>query len=135
MEIPSSFGPLGHSDGDALLHSLIDAMLSASGLPDIGTLFPDKDPAYKDVESTLLLEKVLNLVYERGYKIYQVDLTLILDRPKISPYYDSIKENLSKLLLVSKEKIGLKARTSEGVLFSSERPAIMALALVVLEKV
>ncbi|MGC9141130.1 MAG: 2-C-methyl-D-erythritol 2,4-cyclodiphosphate synthase [Caldimicrobium sp.] len=135
VEIPSSFGPLGHSDGDALLHALMDAMLSASGLPDIGTLFPDNDPAYKDIDSTLLLEKVLEAISQRGYKVYQVDLTLILDKPKLSPFYEAIKENLSRLLRISKERVGLKAKTSEGLLFPKESPAIMVFSLIVLEKV
>ncbi len=134
VEIPSSVGPLGHSDGDALLHALIDAMLSASGFPDIGTLFPDNDPAYKDIDSTLLLEKTLSLLKEKGYRVYQVDLTLILDKPKISPYYEKIKANLSGLLNLPIEKIGLKARTSEGLLFPPEKPAIIAFSLVVLEE-
>lgn len=135
VDIPSSMGALGHSDGDALLHALIDAMLSASGLPDIGTLFPDKDPAYKDIDSTFLLERALKLVEEKGYKIYQVDSTLVLDKPKISPYYEDIKNNLSELLKIPKERIGLKAKTSEGILFPPEKPAIMAFSLVILKKI
>lgn len=134
LEIPSSLGAIGHSDGDALLHALIDAMLSASGLPDIGTLFPDRDPSYKDIDSTLLLEKTLKLVKEKGYKIYQVDLTLVLDNPRIAPHYESIKKKLSELLKITKERIGLKARTSEGLLFPPEKPAILAFSLVILKK-
>ncbi len=133
MEIPSPRGALGHSDGDALLHALTDALLSAGGFPDIGSLFPDSDPTYKDKESTFFLKKAMELIKEKGFRVYQVDLTLILDTPKIAPYYPKIKEILSSILEVSPVQIGLKARTSEGVLFPPTHPAIMAYAFVVLK--
>jgi len=134
IEIPYTLGALGHSDGDALLHALIDALLSAASLPDIGTLFPDKDPAYKNIDSTELLKKTLSLIKEKGFQVYQVDLTLILEEPKISPYYQIIKESLSQLLEIPIERIGLKARRGEGVIFQKEKPGIVAFALVVLQE-
>jgi len=134
IEIPFHLGPYGHSDGDALLHALTDALLAAGGLPDLGSLFPDKDPAYKDADSTELLKKALALLKERGFRLYQVDLTLILDEPKVSPYYQAIRAKLSEVLGIPPARIGLKARTTEGVLFREERPAIGAFALAVLEK-
>lgn len=134
VEIPSEIGALGHSDGDALLHAIIDGSLSASGLPDIGTLFPDTDPRYRNISSVYLLEETLTLIRDRGLKFYQVDATLVLDRPRISPFYEAIKSNLAKLLEIPPERVGLKARRSEGVLFPSEKPAVMVFALVVLKK-
>lgn len=135
VEIPYSKGALGHSDGDVLLHSIIDASLSAGGLPDIGTLFPDTDPKYKDIRSTKLLEEAITLLKRKNFTYYQVDLTLVLDEPRISHYYQRIKAELSVLLGIPPERIGLKARRSEGVIFQSERPAIASFALVVLEKI
>ncbi|MCS7198730.1 MAG: 2-C-methyl-D-erythritol 2,4-cyclodiphosphate synthase [Caldimicrobium sp.] len=134
VEIPYSQGAYGHSDGDVLLHALIDAGLSAGGFPDIGTLFPDSDPQFKDIRSSLLLQKTLKLLLSKNLKFYQVDLTLVLDAPPIAPFYSQIKENLGSLLGLSPEKIGLKARRGEGILFSQDKPAIMCFALVVLEK-
>lgn len=134
IEIPSELGALGHSDGDALLHALIDASLSASGLPDIGSLFPDTDSKYKDIPSTHLLLETKNILRELGINFYQVDITLILDSPKLSPFYGEIKGNLERLLEIPAERIGLKARRTEGVLFIPDRPAIIALAMVVLKK-
>uniref|UniRef100_A0A832GQP4 2-C-methyl-D-erythritol 2,4-cyclodiphosphate synthase n=2 Tax=Caldimicrobium thiodismutans TaxID=1653476 RepID=A0A832GQP4_9BACT len=132
--IPFEKGALGHSDGDALLHALIDASLSAAGYPDIGSLFPDQDPKYKDIPSTALLEETIKLLSKKQFRFYQVDLTMVLDEPKISPYYAKIKENLGILLKLPEERIGLKARRSEGVIFQKDKPAIASFALVVLEK-
>lgn len=132
--IPFEKGALGHSDGDALLHALIDASLSAAGYPDIGSLFPDQDPKYKDIPSTILLEETIKLLSKKQFRFYQVDLTMVLDEPKISPYYAKIKENLGILLKLPEERIGLKARRSEGVIFQKDKPAIASFALVVLEK-
>lgn len=132
--IPSEKGALGHSDGDALLHALIDASLSAAGYPDIGSLFPDQDPKYKDIPSSLLLKKTMELLSKKHLRFYQVDLTLVLDEPKISPHYAKIKENLGTLLKLPEKRVGLKARRSEGVIFQKDKPAIASFALVVLEK-
>ncbi|MFN3921402.1 MAG: 2-C-methyl-D-erythritol 2,4-cyclodiphosphate synthase [Caldimicrobium sp.] len=135
VEIPFSKGALGHSDGDALLHALTDALLSAAGLPDIGSLFPDTDPQFKDSESTYFVKKAMELIKEKGFRVYQVDLIIVLDEPKIAPYYQAIKEKVATLLEISPQFVGLKARRSEGVLFSSKGSAIIAYALVVLESV
>ncbi|MDM7202845.1 MAG: 2-C-methyl-D-erythritol 2,4-cyclodiphosphate synthase [Thermodesulfobacteriaceae bacterium] len=134
VEIPFSKGALGHSDGDALLHALTDALLSASSLPDIGSLFPDSSPQFKNTESSLFLKEALELSEKKGFKVYQVDLTLVLDEPKLAPYYGLIKENIANLLKISPNFIGLKARTSEGLIFPPGQSAIMAFALVVLER-
>ncbi|WP_231938357.1 2-C-methyl-D-erythritol 2,4-cyclodiphosphate synthase [Caldimicrobium thiodismutans] len=134
VEIPFALGLLGHSDGDVLLHALTDAILSAGGFPDIGSLFPDQDPQYKNKESSFFVEKALELIHEKGLRVYQADLTVILDKPKIAPYYGEIKQKIAQILRISEESISLKARTTEGLIFQSERPGVIALALVVLEK-
>lgn len=134
IEIPYEKGLLGHSDGDVGLHALIDAILSASGLPDIGTLFPDKDPRYKDIDSIKLLEKVLKLMDERGFKISQVDLTFICDEPKLSPFYERMKNLLSEKLKINPSNIGIKAKTTEGLMESFQIEAIACFCIVVLTK-
>lgn len=134
VEIPFDLGLYGHSDGDVLFHALTDAILSAGGLPDIGSLFPDQDPQYKNKESSFFVEKAFELIHQKGLRVYQVDLTVILDKPKIAPYYGEIKRRIAELLRISEEIITLKARTTEGLIFQAERPGVIALALVVLEK-
>jgi len=134
VEIPFEKGLLGHSDGDVGLHALIDAMLSASGLPDIGTLFPDRDPQYKDIESIKLLKKTLELVEKQGFKVSQVDLTFICDEPKLSPFYEKMKKLLSENLKLAPSQIGIKARTTEGLIKDLKEEAIACLCLVVLNK-
>ena len=134
VEIPFEKGLLGHSDGDVGLHALIDAMLSASGLPDIGTLFPDRDPQYKDIESIKLLKKTLELVEKQGFKVSQVDLTFICDEPKLSPFYEKMKKLLSENLKLAPSEIGIKARTTEGLIKNLKKEAIACLCLVVLNK-
>ena len=134
VEIPFEKGLLGHSDGDVGLHALIDAMLSASGLPDIGTLFPDRDPQYKDIESIKLLKKTLELVEKQGFKDSQVDLTFICDEPKLSPFYEKMKKLLSENLKLAPSQIGIKARTTEGLIKDLKEEAIACLCLVVLNK-
>jgi len=125
-------GLLGHSDGDVVLHALTDAILSAAGLPDIGTLFPDTEEAFKDKDSSFFLLVAINKIQERGYKLDQVDLTIIADEPKISPYYVKMKKNLSRLLKLPEDRISIKARSTEGLMFQKEKPGIMCFALVVI---
>ena len=134
VEIPFEKGLLGHSDGDVGLHALIDAMLSASGLPDIGTLFPEEDSQYKDIESIKLLKKTLELVEKQGFKVSQVDLTFICDEPKLSPFYEKMKKLLSENLKLAPSQIGIKARTTEGLIKDLKEEAIACLCLVVLNK-
>ncbi|RKX61766.1 MAG: 2-C-methyl-D-erythritol 2,4-cyclodiphosphate synthase, partial [Thermodesulfobacteriota bacterium] len=134
VEIPFEKGLLGHSDGDVGLHALIDAMLSASGLPDIGTLFPDRDPQYKNIESIKLLKKTFEFVEKQGFKVSQVDLTFICDEPKLSPFYEKMKKLLSENLKLAPSEIGIKARTTEGLIKDLKEEAIACLCLVVLNK-
>ena len=115
IEIPHHLGLLGHSDADCLIHALADAMLGALGLPDIGHHFPDNDPSNKDLDSSQILLHANQLLKERGYKVGNVDLTLIAQKPKLADYLPSIRSNLSKLLEIQEDCIGLKATTHEGI--------------------
>ena len=110
VDIPYKKGLLGHSDADVLTHAVMDALLGAAGLPDIGVQFPDTDPAYKDISSLLLLKKVTELIKKEGYRAVSIDATLILQSPKISSYVDDMKRNISA---VSGCPVNIKATTPE----------------------
>jgi 2-C-methyl-D-erythritol 2,4-cyclodiphosphate synthase len=114
-EIPSDLGCLGHSDGDCLLHALTDAVLGALGKGDIGQWFPDNDPAFKDIRSTILLKRVLESPTLPKFKIANIDITLFLNRPKMSPHKDIILDSISELMNTPKERLNLKAKTWEGL--------------------
>ncbi|WP_135257288.1 2-C-methyl-D-erythritol 2,4-cyclodiphosphate synthase [Thermus caldilimi] len=113
--IPSPQGALAHSDGDAPLHALTDALLAAFGLGDIGLLFPDTDPKWRGARSKVFLKEALRLVEERGGRLIQVSLAIILDQPKLSPHRQGLSENLSRLLGLPLDRIGLTFKTSEGL--------------------
>ena len=115
IEIPHHLGLLGHSDADCLIHALADAMLGALGLPDIGHHFPDNDPSNKDLDSSDILLHANQLLKEKGYMVGNIDLTLIAQKPKLADYLPSIRSNLSKLLKIEEDCIGLKATTHEGI--------------------
>ncbi len=114
--IDSPKGCVAHSDGDVLIHAICDALLGSCGLDDIGTLFPDTDTSYKDISSSILLEKVVSLVETNGFHIENIDTTIILQTPKLGPYKNAIKENLAALLKIDVSKVGVKAKTAEGAL-------------------
>ncbi len=120
----------GHSDADALLHAITDALLGAIGERDVGQLFPPKDPRYKDADSSLFLKTALKLLRDKGFEIANVDCVIICDKPKISPHKERIRENLSKLLGIGVERINLKGKTTEG-LGSSEGITVICTALLV----
>lgn len=113
IEIPYAKGLLGHSDADALIHALIDAMLGAAALGDIGELFPDTDPAYHDADSMLLLEQVREMLEEKFWAVMNIDATLFLEQPKMSPYKESIRKNIAEALGLSLEQVNIKAKTAE----------------------
>jgi len=123
-------GLIGHSDGDVLLHAIIDALAGAAGLPDIGEMFPDTDPTYKDADSGKLLRQVVKAVYERGYGIVNVDATIHTERPKLSPYKASIRDEVARLLGVSAEAVVIKAKTNEGLDAVGRGEAIAAMVVV-----
>jgi 2-C-methyl-D-erythritol 2,4-cyclodiphosphate synthase len=113
IEIPSEFGSIAHSDGDALLHALIDSLLSPAGLGDIGSLFPDTDPAIKGMQSLKMLRQIKEK-YLANIAIQNIDLTVILDKPKILPYLPQIKQTIAQTLEISENQIGVKGKTTEN---------------------
>ncbi len=132
VEIPCEVGLYGHSDADALTHAIIDALLGASGLGDIGELFPDTDMRFKDIKSTILLEKVVNLLNDRGFFVVNVDAVVITEKPKLLNYKAKIVENLAKILRISCSKVSIKGKTAEkmGFVGREEGLAVIANALV-----
>lgn len=128
VEIPHDKGLLGHSDADVLIHALMDAMLSACSLKDIGNYFPDTDPRYKDISSVILLKEVLKLVKKQGYKPVNASFSVIAEKPKLSPYVDSIKKNLALILKISENDVGIACTTNEGVGLIGSEKAIAVVA-------
>ena len=132
--IPYEVGLAAHSDGDVLIHAVCDALLGAAGLKDIGTYFPDTDNTWKNVDSTMLLSKVVELVAERGWRVNNLDCTLILEKPKMKPYIDPIVNRLSELLKIESERVAVKAKTNEKMGFTGAGEGIAAVAAVSLAK-
>ena len=116
VSIESKKGCLGHSDGDALIHAVIDSILGACCLGDIGTLFPDTDPKYKGISSKILLSEVIEKVRSKGFKIVNVDTTVILQSPKLGPYKDEIRRCMAKLIGIAEDCFSVKAKTAEHML-------------------
>lgn len=115
VEIASDFGAVAHSDGDCLVHALIDALLSAAGMPDIGTLFPDTDPRYRDIDSTILLSEVVRRLRDSNFKIHNVAATVMLERPKLAHDIPMMRVKLANLLGISSDRIAIAAKTGEGL--------------------
>lgn len=135
VEIPNEKGLLGHSDADVLLHAIMDALLGAAALGDIGKHFPDTDPAYKGISSIRLLEHVANLLEEHQFLIENIDATIIAQRPKMRPYIDTMRENIAKALKIEADQINVKATTEEGLGFTGSGEGISSQAICMLEKV
>lgn len=135
VEIPYEKGLLGHSDADVLLHAIMDALLGAAALGDIGKHFPDTDPAYKGISSIRLLEHVANLLEEHQFLIENIDATIIAQRPKMRPYIDTMRENIAKALKMEADQINVKATTEEGLGFTGSGEGISSQAICMLEKV
>ena len=133
VNIPYSLGLSGHSDGDVLIHAIIDALLGASGLGDIGQFFPDNDPRWKGSKSLDLLEVVYTSLKNKGNKIINVDSTVVTEEPKLAPYIDSIKKNLAQALEIKESQISVKAKTNEGVDSIGQKKAICAWAVTLIE--
>jgi len=133
VEIPFALGLLGHSDADVLTHAIMDALLGACGERDIGFQFPDSDPAYKDISSIVLLEKVVGIVREKGFKIANADCVILAQEPRLSPYIDGMRERLAGALGIAVDAIGLKATTTEGLGFTGRGEGIAAMAIVFLQ--
>ena len=135
IHIPFEKGLLGHSDADVLTHAIIDAMLGALAMPDIGTLFPDTDTRFKDINSLILLKEVHKKIIEKGYKINNIDSNIIAQTPKMMPYIPEMKLKLGEILDLSIDDISIKAKTKEHLDAVGECLGIEAHALVTLEKV
>lgn len=134
VEIPYEKGLLGHSDADVLVHAVMDALLGAAALGDIGKHFPDTDPAYKGISSILLLKHVGKLLDENGYTIENIDATIIAQRPKIRPYIDTMRQNIADALCIETDQVNVKATTEEGLGFTGEGEGISSQAICAIEK-
>lgn len=132
VEIPSEKGLLGHSDADVLVHAIIDSLLGASALGDIGTLFPDNNKLYKNINSLFLLGKTCELIYNSGYKIYNIDSTIIAQSPKLSKYLVQMRKNISCTCKIDFKSISVKATTEEGLGFTGKMQGISAHAICLL---
>lgn len=135
VKIPYEQGLDGHSDADVLTHAVMDALLGAAGLEDIGCLFPDNDAAFLNISSLLLLEKVAKKLEENGWQVVNIDATLIAQAPKVAPYRLQMRQNLAAALGVSAEQIGVKATTEEHLGFTGEGLGMAAHAVALLEKI
>ena len=133
IEIQHDKGLAGHSDADALLHAVTDALLGSLSLGDIGTHFPDDDPRYKNADSSVFLKRANELVRNRGYFVNNIDIVVMLQQPKIAPYVQKMKDKISKILDVGSERISIKATTTEklGFVGREEGISVMAVATVV----
>ena len=134
VKIPFEKGLLGHSDADVLLHAVSDALLGAAGLRDIGYHFPDTDPAYKGAESLELLRQVCKKVTDKGYRISNVDVTLIAQRPKVGKFIPRMVQNIADTLNVPEDRVNVKATTEEGLGFTGNLEGISCHAVCLLEE-
>lgn len=134
VEIPSDFGPLGHSDADVLLHALTDAILGACALGDIGMHFPDTDPEFKNADSKIFLIESNKLIQELGFEIGNIDATVVLEKPKLRPFIDQIRSRIAELLELEIDRVSVKATTSEKMGFAGRGKGIKAYASVLLFK-
>ena len=135
VEIPHEKGLLGHSDADVLLHAIADALLGAAALGDIGKLFPDNDPAYKDADSLLLLRKVGVHLYTAGYRIVNIDATVLAQAPKLAPHIREMRANIARTLELDPAVVSVKATTEEGLGFTGEKLGITAHAVCLIESI
>ena len=134
VKVPHTLGLLGHSDADVLIHALCDALLGAAGLRDIGYYFPDSDAAFKDIRSTILLERTLSLLKERGWSVGNADIVVMAQKPKLLPYIPQMRANLARLMEVEEADVCVKATTTEKLGFTGREEGIAAQAAVLIEK-
>ena len=133
VKVPHTVGLLGHSDADVLVHAIMDAILGAAAMGDIGKHFPDTDQAYKGADSMKLMAHVKNLIEEKGYVIGNIDATIIAQKPKLRPYIEQMEENIAKVLGVEKDQINVKATTEERLGFTGREEGMAAQAICSLE--
>lgn len=129
VEIPSEFGLLGHSDADVLLHAVMDALLGACALGDIGKFFPDTDESFKDISSVVLLENAGRIIKENGFEVNNIDATVALQRPKIAPYIGNMRKNIADALKTDVLNVGVKATTTEKLGFEGRGEGVSAYAV------
>ena len=134
ITIPYRFGSLGHSDGDGLIHAIVDAILGAAGLGDIGKYFPPSDEKWKNADSLFLLSKVIDLIRQDGWEINNIDSVLVAERPKIMPHIKLMKKNISEILNIDGNLIGIKATTNEKLGPEGREEGISCHSVVLLEK-
>jgi 2-C-methyl-D-erythritol 2,4-cyclodiphosphate synthase len=134
VEISHETGLLGHSDADVLLHAICDAILGALAEGDIGKHFPDTDPAYKGADSILLLRHVMGLADDRGYRIGNIDATIVAQKPKLAPYIEQMKQNIAAAVSADPDRINVKATTTEELGFAGRKEGIAAYAVTILQK-
>ncbi|MCU7881561.1 MAG: 2-C-methyl-D-erythritol 2,4-cyclodiphosphate synthase [Candidatus Thiodiazotropha sp. (ex Lucinoma aequizonata)] len=134
VEIPHNQGLKAHSDGDVLTHALCDALLGAAGLGDIGQHFPDSDSVYADIDSRVLLRRVVELLFSTGWQLVNTDLIAVVQRPKLAPHIAAMREHLAEDLRVTPGRVNIKATTTEGMGFTGRGDGIAAFAIVLLEE-
>ncbi|MDZ4786206.1 MAG: 2-C-methyl-D-erythritol 2,4-cyclodiphosphate synthase [bacterium] len=135
VKIPYHMGLLGHSDADVIVHSIIDSILGASGSGDIGHLFPDNDAKWKNANSIDLLKRAYSIVKEKGWQIVNIDVSLLLEKPKIAPFINQMKKNISEVLEISQESCAIKATTSEGLGFVGREEGAISTAVSLLRHI
>ena len=134
VKIPFELGLDGHSDADVLTHAIMDAIVGALALGDIGKFFPDTDPKYKGANSILLLNEILNVMSEKGYKIVNVDATIVAQKPKLRPFIDEIRENLASNMNIDIDCMSVKATTEENLGFTGSMEGMKSYCVILLEK-
>lgn len=134
IKIPHEVGSVGHSDADVLIHVICDAILGAANMRDIGYHFPDTDPKYKGIDSKKLLKEVLEIVGKKGWKVGNVDSVVCLQRPKVNPHIDNMKECLAEVMDIDQDDVSIKATTTENLGFVGREEGVSAYAVVLLEK-
>ncbi|MEE8373601.1 MAG: 2-C-methyl-D-erythritol 2,4-cyclodiphosphate synthase [Dehalococcoidia bacterium] len=133
VNVPNDLGLDGWSDADVLVHAIIDALLGAVGLGDIGTHFPANDPAYKDISSIVLLGRTCEMLRTRGWRVGNIDATIIAERPALQPFAEQMRQNISQALSITASQVGLKATTTEGLGFAGRGEGIAAYAVSLIE--
>lgn len=135
IEIPHTKGLLGHSDADVLLHAICDALLGAAALGDIGKHFPDNDPSFKSIDSKLLLKRTVELIKDKGYSVGNIDCTVIVQKPKLSPYIQDMKNCIANICCTDRDNVNVKATTEEKLGFTGRQEGISAHAVCIINKV
>ena len=134
VEIPNELGLLGHSDADVLLHAICDALLGAAALGDIGKHFPDNDNSFKDIDSKILLKRTVDLIAEKGYKVGNIDATVVAQEPKLKPYIEKMVETIAELCQVETDAVNIKATTEGKLGFTGRKEGISAHAVTLIER-